>query len=63
MAAEVSHEMISKITDSILPEVESWRNRLLEKCNPSYIVVSKQAEDILREENHSLFMYRSLKRA
>lgn len=29
---EVSAEMISKITDVILPEVESWRNRPLKKC-------------------------------
>ena len=29
---EVSHEMISNITDAILPEVEQWRNRPLQKC-------------------------------
>jgi len=28
----VSQEMISDITDSILPEVEEWRNRQLKKC-------------------------------
>lgn len=28
----VSHEMISDITDVILPEVEEWRNRPLKKC-------------------------------
>ena len=28
----VSHEMISDITDAILPEVEEWRNRTLKKC-------------------------------
>lgn len=28
----VSHEMISDITDAILPEVEEWRNRPLKKC-------------------------------
>ena len=28
----VSHEMISDITDMILPEVEEWRNRPLQKC-------------------------------
>ena len=29
---KVSHEMISDITDVILPEVEQWRNRPLKKC-------------------------------
>ncbi len=29
---EVSHEMISDITDVILPEVEEWRSRPLKKC-------------------------------
>ena len=29
---EVSAQMISHITDSILPEVEEWRNRPLKKC-------------------------------
>ena len=28
----VSHEMISNITDAILPDVEAWRNRPLKKC-------------------------------
>lgn len=28
----VSHEMISDITDAILPELEEWRNRPLRKC-------------------------------
>lgn len=28
----VSHEMISDITDMILPAVEEWRNRPLQKC-------------------------------
>jgi len=28
----VSHEMISDITDVVLPEVEQWQNRPLEKC-------------------------------
>ena len=28
----VSHEMISDITDVVLPEVEQWQNRLLDKC-------------------------------
>lgn len=28
----VSHEMISDITDAILPEVDEWRNRPLQKC-------------------------------
>ena len=28
----VSHEMISDITDVVLPEVEQWQNRTLEKC-------------------------------
>ena len=35
---EVSHEMISQITDVILPEVEEWRNRPLEKCYPFIFV-------------------------
>ena len=29
---EVSHEMVSTITDTILPEMEEWRNRPLQKC-------------------------------
>ena len=29
---KVSHEMISDITDVVLPEVEEWRNRPLKKC-------------------------------
>lgn len=29
---KVSHEMISDITDAVLPEVEEWRNRPLKKC-------------------------------
>ena len=29
---KVSHEMISDITDTILPKVEEWRNRPLKKC-------------------------------
>ncbi len=28
----VSHEMVSDITDSILPELEEWQNRTLSKC-------------------------------
>ena len=28
----VSHEMVSEITDVILPELEEWRNRPLQKC-------------------------------
>jgi len=28
----LSHEMISNITDTILPDVEAWRNRPLKKC-------------------------------
>lgn len=35
---EVSHEMISQITDAILPEVEEWRNRPLKKCYPFVFV-------------------------
>ena len=34
----VSHEMISDITDVILPEVEQWRNRPLKKCYPFLFV-------------------------
>lgn len=35
---KVSHEMISDITDVILPEVEEWRNRPLKKCYPFVFV-------------------------
>lgn len=28
----ISHEMVSDITDSILPELEEWQNRTLNKC-------------------------------
>ena len=35
---EVSHEMISNITDVILPEVDAWRNRPLQKCYPFLFV-------------------------
>lgn len=35
---EVSHQMISDITDTILPEVEEWRNRPLKKCYPFIFV-------------------------
>lgn len=35
---EVSHEMISNITDKIMPEVEEWRNRSLQKCYPFVFV-------------------------
>jgi len=28
----ISHEMVSDITDSILPELEEWQNRPLKKC-------------------------------
>lgn len=31
---EVSHQMISDITNTILPEVDEWRNRPLKKCYP-----------------------------
>lgn len=34
----VSHEMISDITDAILPELEEWRNRSLKKCYPFLFV-------------------------
>lgn len=35
---EVSHQMISDITDTILPEVDEWRNRPLKKCYPFLFV-------------------------
>ena len=35
---KVSHEMISDITDTILPDVEQWRNRPLKKCYPFLFV-------------------------
>jgi len=35
---EVSHTMISDITDAILPELESWQNRPLAKCYPFLFV-------------------------
>lgn len=28
----VSHEMVSQIIDKIMPKVEEWRDRPLEKC-------------------------------
>lgn len=34
----VSHEMISDITDAVLPELEEWRNRPLKKCYPFLFV-------------------------
>mgnify|MGYP000341014921 FL=1 len=30
----VSHEMISDITDRLLPEIDEWRDRPLKKCYP-----------------------------
>lgn len=35
---EISSEMVSNITDKILPEVEEWRNRSLKKCYPFVFV-------------------------
>ncbi len=29
---EISHEMISDITDTIIPQLEEWRNRPLQRC-------------------------------
>ena len=50
----VSHEMISDITDTILPEVEEWRNRPLKKCYPFMFVdcmyVSVRSEYESKEE-------------
>lgn len=34
----ISHEMISDITDAILPELEEWRARPLKKCYPFLFV-------------------------
>ena len=34
----VSHEMISDITDKVIPELEEWRSRPLKKCNPFLFV-------------------------
>ena len=34
----ISHEMISDITDSILPELEEWRNKPLKRCYPFLFV-------------------------
>ena len=51
---KVSHEMISEITDTILPEVEEWRNRPLKKCYPFLFVdcmyVSLRSEYESKEE-------------
>ena len=51
---KVSHEMISDITDTILPEVEEWRNRPLKKCYPFIFVdcmyVSVRSEYESKEE-------------
>ena len=35
---KVSHDMISDITNAILPEVEEWENRPLKKCYPFVFV-------------------------
>ena len=35
---DMSHEMISNITDKILPELEEWRARGLQKCYPFVFV-------------------------
>lgn len=35
---EVSHQMISDITNTILPEVDEWHNRPLKKCYPFLFV-------------------------
>lgn len=49
---KVSHEMISNITDVILPEVEAWRNRPLKKCYPflfvdcMYVTVRSEYESL-----------------
>ena len=49
---KVSHQMISDITDVILPEVEKWRNRPLKKCYPflfvdcMYVTVRSEYEAI-----------------
>lgn len=34
----ISHEMISDITDVVLPELEEWRMRPLKKCYPFLFV-------------------------
>lgn len=34
----VSHEMISNITDRLLPEIDEWRDRPLKKCYPFIFV-------------------------
>ena len=34
----VSHEMISDITDKVIPELEEWRSRPLKKCYPFLFV-------------------------
>lgn len=34
---KVSHEMISDITDSIMDELNEWRNRPLKKCYTFYV--------------------------
>ena len=51
---KVSHEMISDITDAVLPEVEEWRNRPLKKCYPFIFVncmyVSVRSEYEAKEE-------------
>jgi len=51
---EVSHQMISDITDTILPEVEEWRNRPLKACYPFLFVdcmyVSVRSEYESKEE-------------
>ena len=35
---KISHDMVSDITNAILPEVEEWQNRPLKKCYPFVFV-------------------------
>ncbi len=52
---KVSHEMISDITDAVLPEVEEWRNRALKKCyafvfvDCLYVTLRKDYETVSHE--------------
>ena len=35
---KISHDMVSDITNAILPEVEEWQNRPLKRCYPFVFV-------------------------
>lgn len=50
----ISHEMISTITDSVLPELEEWQNRPLAKC---YAFVFVECMHVTLRENYEVKEY------